>query len=199
MERLPSPYDRDVRLDTDEEFVACWRAVPVRLTEAGSLEPLVVKGRSRAVDPTLGLLVLTTQRIRHYREYGTRGAFGDLQADAQADLAIPLRVVVGLDLRRAPGGGRPLLVVQMQDPGDASDRGAPGPSGAGSKAAVYFLLDPREDADDTLADIEETAEAGGARLGNRAASPVATPPGGADGTEGPEEGPIHFHAEQEPE
>lgn len=204
MDYVPAPYDRDVQLEPGEEVIGCWRAVPARLREDGSLVPLV---RHRGLvdrdnlNPELGLLLLTDRRIRHYYQFRTRDVHGDLQADARGDLAIPHPMVSGVDLRQLPGSAHRLLMVQMEN--DEPLLGIGDSTGAIS-GVVFFVLEPDEDREEVLAELIDAAQAGGAPISTSPGPEQESPPTsggdvGEDGASEDESGPVHFHSEQERE
>lgn len=207
MDRLPEPYAHDVVLAAGEEFIACWRAVPVRLTPQGRIDDAVwYYGRVLQDDPDTshGLLVLTNWNLRHYIQEEAVGAFGGLKADAVDDLILPHREMIELEVLERPTLTRPLLRLNYRtepDPNDESEESDQGPG------EFYFLLDDRETVPDVAQAIAPVALEAGATIGPArvwAAEPGEGSGGQDDedetgGRSRSEESPIHFHAEQEEE
>ncbi|MDE1820602.1 MAG: hypothetical protein KGJ23_09475 [Euryarchaeota archaeon] len=201
MEKLPSPYDQDVRLDPGEKFIACWRGVPVRLSENGEIDDSIwYYGRVRRIDPDTshGLLVLTSWNLRHYLADLSGGPFGGIREEGADDVTIPHRDVLKMDILQPPGESRRLLRVRMR--GEALSDGSVAPTEEGESPAEYlFLLDDREDPTVVLAEIRSVSG-----LVAEEISEEEEREGDEGSGESPEkppkdDSPIRFHAEQEPD
>lgn len=197
MDRLPPPYDRDVVLEPGEALIGCWRGVPVRLTPSGRIDDAVwYYGRVLQDDPDTshGLLVLTNWNLRHYIQDEGAGPFGTLQADAVDELTIPHRDVVDLEVVQGRALPRPLIRVRSVA---ETPEGSSGESAAEEEhEEFYFLLDDRENVPSIVARIAQAVGATGTPV---AAGPPAPTPPEPEPPGRPEEGPIHFHAEREPD
>lgn len=121
MDSIPDPFCRYIKVQDDQQFIACWWAVPVRLTSLGRIDT-VVGTRNGFINqdpvPNQGLLILTDHGLVHCGELSRPGTYGMRIAGAQADVKIPRARMRRVDVVRRVAVVRPLLTVQVD--GDAA-------------------------------------------------------------------------------
>jgi hypothetical protein len=198
MDRLPEAFERVVTYGPGEQFLGCWHGIEVYLERSGRA---ITGGDMDAQDPVHGLLVLSNYRLRHYVFVAGYRAFFEAAPVpiSEPDETIPVGCCGALTLFRHPAFFGLLLWVREIRSLSLGGVGHPSTPVAGMRDH-YLLVSEKEDPQGLYERLVAAAELAGSELVPVSASGAPALMDTAKGpTADPPEGPVHLHAEQEPE
>ncbi|MDE1819663.1 MAG: hypothetical protein KGJ23_13420 [Euryarchaeota archaeon] len=201
MDRIPSPFDEYIVVNSDERLVGCWYGVPVRHDHVSAWDNLPIVTHGLLLVTNRGLVHCTEQGeyVRELRSYEFR------PTGVEPSIKIPFSKI--LDLRVMTfqeRGGINLLVLSV-----TSDVASNFPSSTSDEVQaggfeVHFLMAQNADLEEirsSIARARDEAASADAPLSSDTASQdsAASPDPDPDPSSRSDGGPIRFHAEDDAE